>query len=242
MYVLRLFKYFYRTRPKVRRYFTFWPVSTLLSFLSKWHPINSLSLKQLTLKTLALIALSSSDRGQTLHLMNIEQTELTGDSVKFLIYDRLKTTNKVAKPKEIICVMTDNESLNVCDYVLNYMTRTFSYRSQAVKKGLEKPTQLFLSWATHKPVSKPTISRWLTTVLGLCGIDTNQFKAHSFRGAGLSNAKSKGATIQQIMTAGDWTNAQTFNSFYNAPSTESSMGKLILNNHQDAVSTAMLII
>lgn len=235
-HVLRLFKYFYRVRPTQRRYLTFWPVEQLLSFLKTWHPINELSLKQLTLKTIALIALTSSDRGQTLHYMNIEHTHIKKDAVSFIIFDRLKTTKRVAKPKEVNCVQSNTPSLNVCDYVLAYMNRTFSIRADTVRKGHAKPTQLFLSWATHRPVSKPTISRWLSTVLALSGIDTNQFKAHSFRGAGLSNALEKGASVQQIIQAGDWTNVQTFNSYYNAPSTKSSIGKLILDQVQDAVS------
>ena len=57
--------------------------------------------------------------------------------------------------------------------------------------------KLFLSWATKKEVTKQTISRWLTIVLALSGIDTNKFKAHSYRGAGLSAAYAKGVSIEK---------------------------------------------
>ena len=78
-HIIRLFKYFYRSRPIRPKYLTFSPVAKQLNFLAKWHTIHELSLKQLTLKTVALVALSSSDRGQTLKLLNIENNHLTED-------------------------------------------------------------------------------------------------------------------------------------------------------------------
>ena len=79
-----------------------------------------------------------------------------------------------------------------------------------------------------KPVTKQSLSRWLTLVLKLAGIDTNKYQAHSYRGAGLSAAFSAGASISQIMAAGNWSNENTFRMYYNAPSTDSSIGNLIL--------------
>ena len=56
-----------------------------------------------------------------------------------------------------------------------YMNRTIALRAKAVANGLEKSTQLFLYWSTHKPVTTATIARWLTSTLAVAGIDTNQF-------------------------------------------------------------------
>ena len=78
---------------------------------------------------------------------------------------------------------------------LAYMNRTITLPPKAVSKCLGKPTQLFLSWATQKPVTKETILHWLIMTLAMAGIDTAQFKAHSYRGAGLSGAHAKGATV-----------------------------------------------
>lgn len=228
--ILRLFKYFYNKRPKVAKYFTFWPVKDLLNYLAELHPPADLSLKQLTLKTLALIALTSSDRGQTIHAMNIENTALEEDGVSFVIFSKLKHTRKILKPKIIKCISSDIESLNVCSYVLTYMNRTLAIRSKHVAEGREKPTQLFLSWTTKKPVTKQTLSRWLKLSLSLAGIDTQQFSGHSYRGAGLSNAANQGASIPQIINAGCWSNTDTFKRFYFAPENTSNIGKIILNN------------
>lgn len=228
--VLRLFKFFYKERPLRPKYFVYWPVKQLLNYLSELHPPSALTLKQLTLKTLALIALTSSDRGQTIHAMNIEQTVLTDGGIQFIIFDRLKHTRRVHKPKTIKCISSEIPSLNVCDYVTTYMNKTFSLRAKHVAEGNEKPNQLFLSWATKKPVSKQTLSRWLKMTLKEAGIDSEQFGGHSYRGAGLSYAANHGASLSQIVSTGCWTNVETFKRFYFAPENNSEIGNIIINN------------
>ena len=226
-YVGQLFRSFYKVRPIQSRYSAFWPVEKVLSLIESWHPPSTLSLKHLTLKTLALLALSSSDRGQTLHVLNIEDTDIVENSVVFVINKKLKTTQKVLKPKLVKCIATEDPSLNVCNYIIYYLNKTFAFRAAAVAAGNPKPTQLFLSWATKKPVTKATISRWLKEVLRLAGVDS--YGAHLFRGAGLSKAFSKGISITDILKAGDWTNARTFERFYNKPTTSQSVGRAILS-------------
>ena len=74
----------------MKRYLTYWSVAKVLNFLSKCQPASSLSLKQLTLKTIALIALSSSDRGQTLDLLDINNVEITDSGISFIVTKKLK--------------------------------------------------------------------------------------------------------------------------------------------------------
>lgn len=200
----------------------------MLDHLTNLHPASSLTLRQLTLKTLALIALTSCDRGQTIHLMNVENTTITNNGISFIIFDSLKHTRRVSRPKIIECISTNIPALNVCDYVTSYMNRTFSMRASHVSKGKEKPTQLFLSWATKNPVTRQTLARWLKITLKESGIDTAQFTGHSYRGAGLSKAYNHGASLHQIVAAGCWTNVETFKRYYFAPDNESEVGQIIL--------------
>ena len=176
---------------------------------------------------MALVALSSSNRGQTLHALDIEKIRIENDAIVFTINVKLKTTRKLLKPRTVKCVSTDNPALNVCDHVIAYMNRTLPIRAVCARAGKGKPTQLFLSWATKNPVSKQTLARWLKQVLGMAGI--SNYGALSYRGAGLSDALAKGVPIEKIIKAGVWTNARTFNSFYNKPSESSEIGKIILN-------------
>ena len=225
-YVKKLFRYFYLNRPIKPKYLTYWPVAKVLNLLKSWHPMEELDLKRLTLKTLALIALTSSDRGQTLHLLNLKDMTFEDDHIIFVIFSRIKTTRRVLKPTIVKCISSESEELNVSSYVRGYIERTKEWRSPNIPKS----NQLFLSFQTHKPVSKQSLARWLTHVLSLANIDTSKFSSHSYRGAGLSAAYKRGASAEAILKSGNWTNVGTFKSFYNAPSTDSNVGRLILDH------------
>ena len=83
---------------------------------------------------------------------------------------------------------------------------------------------------TGLPVTRITISRWLTEVMTLAGIDTSYFKGHSTRGASTSKAKSRGANPHQIINQGDWTNVSTFERHYNREIMGPALSDLILGN------------
>ena len=218
----RLFKFFYNARPLKPRYTTFWPVSQLLDMLKNWYPIDTLNLRELTLKVIALIALSSSDRGQTLHLASLKNMVISDKKVDFVITDKVKSTRKFLKPTIISCISTNNEALDVSAHVKAYVEKTKNLRGSEEK--------LFISWKTFKSVTRQSLARWLTLVLKIAGIDTSIFKAHSYRGAGLSKAMNKSANISQIVAAGNWSSSATFNKFYHAPNVDSEVGQIILND------------
>ena len=220
--IKKLFKYFFNFRPLKPKYTTFWPVSKLLEFLKTWFPIDSLDLKKLTLKTIALMALTSSDRGQTLHLASPKSMTISEDKVEFIILDRTKTTRKVLRPIIISCVSSTIPELDVANHVKAYLNLTKDHRKFDDK--------LFLSWKTLKPVSRQTLSRWLTTVLKSARINTDKYQAHSYRGSGLSKALKSGASVSQIVFAGNWSNSSTFFTHYNAPSDDSEIGRIILES------------
>lgn len=187
--------------------------------------MESLTLKELTLKTVALIALTSSDRGQTIHLAKINRMHIDEKYVEFYITERIKTTGRILSPTTIRCVSSLEESKDVAKYVLHYMEKTLPYRD-------ETSQQLFISHTTYKPVCRNTIARWLKKVLHLAGIDTSIFKAHSYRGASLSHAFNKGAPIEDITKAGNWKKSSTFFKNYFAPSSSSTIGNLILESQR----------
>lgn len=62
----------------------------------------------------------------------------------------------------------------VCHHVDLYIERTKEYH--------KKELQLLLrSLDSHKAISNSTVSCWIIEVLGLAGIDTKSFTAHSTR-------------------------------------------------------------
>ena len=170
------------------------------------------------------MAISASDRGQTLHLARVNAMVVDEEMVKFVILSKTKTTKKVLQPLEIKCVSTDDPAVNVCNYVKFYLNETNSFRS-----GDAASQQFFLSWLTKKAVTKQSLARWLCECLRLADIDTSVYKAHSYRGAGLSAAYHKGASLASIVAQGNWKGTGTFLKHYCAPADDSEIGRIILN-------------
>ena len=108
-----------------------------------------------------------------------------------------------------------------------YLQKTLKFHISAVRKGRPKPRQLFLSYSSGKPLSRATIAKYLLDVLTLAGIDTNTFKAHSYRGNLPSNMAKRNASPGKILAQGDWQQLGTFERHYNRFSEDSIEGRLI---------------
>ena len=96
-------------------------------------------MEKLTLKTLALVAVSSSDRGQTLEAIDVECATFSDEGILFPIYSLLKTTRKGKPLKVVRCLKSSDERLDVCSYVSNYLTCSLKFRLKAVERGGVKP-------------------------------------------------------------------------------------------------------
>ena len=161
--------------------------------------------------------------------MKVNSYVKNNDNITFVIFDRVKHSRRVQKPKEVICVSCDIPSVNVMDYVKAYIDRAKPFRVKLRRERHEQADQLFLSWFNKTPVTCHTLARWLKMALSQAGINTYQFSPHSFRGAGLSAALRRGASITEIEASGCWTNTENFNRHYFAPEWTSSVGQIILN-------------
>ena len=70
--VFRFMKGIFKNNPPAQRYHTTWDVSPVLSYLSLLPKPTQSSLKSLTLKLVMLIAFVSAQRGQSLHVLDIQ--------------------------------------------------------------------------------------------------------------------------------------------------------------------------
>ena len=228
MPVVRLFNYFYKSRPNFPRYMVTWDVGIVLKFLAKWHPKENLSLKQLTLKTVALVALTSSDRAQTIHALRVDNVHVSNDGLQFVVPSILKHSRKGGPATKVDCVTWDAPELNVADYVLFYMNKTLKYRIKSWKKYKTEVKQLFLSHRTGKPIKRQTISRWIREIMKMSGIDISFYAPHSGRSASISEATRRGASPNKILEQGNWSNLGTYQRFYNREDQDTPIGRLIL--------------
>lgn len=164
-----------KTRPPRPKYDSTWNPKIVLDFISKWFPNNEISLKNLTLKVVTLLALTTGQRMQTLAAINVSNIENLIDRIDIKILKILKTSgpNRV-QPNLVLPFFNEDFSICVASALSEYVNRT------EVIRGHE--TSLFISWKKpHKTVSEQSLSRWIKEVLHLSGLDTSKFSAYSTR-------------------------------------------------------------
>ena len=179
----------------------------VLQYIRQLGPNASLDRKTLTMKVTMLMSLVSAARGQELKVLQLDNMFPERDKVTFRIVNRTKTgLNRIVFHK-----YDTYENLDVVTCLEAYVIAT-----QALRDTTEKKQQLLISFKSpHNPVQTCTIARWLRETMEEAGIDTSHYKAHSVRSAATSKAREKGLSTNQIMKAANWSNANTFQRYYN---------------------------
>lgn len=216
--VCRLLKGIANKRPPKPKYKSTWDASRVLQYFKDSEPNSSLCLKDLSEKLIALLALTTGQRVQTLAAINTSNINfLSDESVEIIICDKLKTS----KPGEsIVLSLPKYTDVNICvvEALKQYLL---------VTETLRTANNLFVSTRSpYKPVSRDTLSRWLKYVLKKSGIDVSTYSGHSFRHASTSKADNFGVSIDSIYNAAGWSkNSTVFAKHYK---------RAIVNKHEFA--------
>lgn len=227
--VKRFFKGVFRLRPPLPKYNTTWDTSKVLNILSSWYPNDSLGLDKLSRKLVTLLSLVTAHRMQTLAKININNIQIQADKITIKIPDIIKTS-KIGTVQPNLILPFFREKPDICPVLtlLAYLDLTSSLRGNvdSLFIGVRKP---------HKLVSAQTLSRWVKTTLGECGIDISIFTAHSTRHAATSKAHKLGINLETVRKTAGWSgSSQVFMKFYNrnVPITEEDdlFARSILNN------------
>lgn len=211
--VSRFLRGAFNLRPTKPRYTEIWDVKPVLQEIRHMDPLHSLSLKDLTLKLVMLMALTQAARVQTLHLLMIKGISLGEESISVYLGDNIKQ----CRPKFNIQVVqfkaySQDPRLCVVTTLKAYIERTDKLRKEF---GNDKGKLLISCIKPHKYVSKDTVARWLKVMLRRCGIDTTKYTAGSVRPASTSKAKALAVPITTIMAKAGWTQETTFARHYN---------------------------
>lgn len=201
----RVLKGIFRADPPKPKYSNVWDVSIILTGMKNWGKSSALSLKELTLKTVMLMALASPNRVSEIASLSLSKLCKTKNTWTF---DLGMTKNRTISgeahtamyerfPKDVeLCpIKTLEKYLTVTDFP-------------------DRSDTIFLSYTgKHDPVSSTTISRWIKSVLVEFGYDS--FGAHSTRAAATSTALHSGLSAAQILKAANWApKGTTFEKFY----------------------------
>ena len=206
--VVRFMKGVFNLRPTKPRFTKTWDVDKVLKYLRTLSPVKYLTLKDLTLKLVMLIALTHAARSQTIHLLSVYK--LIKEKSQFIF--QLDSLLKQSRPGfdfsvfKLKCYPPDRR---LCCYTVlkEYLVRTKSLRSTKQR--------LMLSYIKpYKEITRDTVSRWIRTVMIRAGIDVTVFSAHSVRSASTSKARDNNVPISTIMKRAGWTSGSTFQKYY----------------------------
>lgn len=222
----RFFKGVSIAKPQTPRYDCTWDPQVVLSFLKNLYPNEDLSIENLTQKLIMLLALSTSQRLQTLSKISLDNIIRSNEDIQIKIPDRIKTSkiNKL-QPCLMIPFFQDQPELCVASTLEAYIEKTKSSR-KSVK-------ELFITCKKpFRAASTQTLARWIKITLKNSGIDTSLFKAHSTRHASSSAAKRNGINVEIIRQTAGWTEKSlVFTKFYNRPLHDKTLfAKAVLRN------------
>ena len=115
-FIVRLLKGIFNEKPPLPRYTTTWNVDTVLTYLKTLHPVAGLSLKLLTLKLKALLALVTAQRAQTLVALDTTYMSITPNTITFVAAAMLKTSKPSKDPLQLI-ICRFSEDVSLCPYL-----------------------------------------------------------------------------------------------------------------------------
>lgn len=220
--IKRFFKGVYRMKPPAPKYDTTWDPNLVLNYLDKYFPNDSISLKDLSLKTITLLALASAQRMQTLSLIKIQNIQDDSEKIQIRVDDLIKTSRPNAfQPFIVLPYIRENPKVCPALCLKSYLHRTFPLRLQE--------DSLFISYQKpHKKVGSQTLSHWVKSILEKSGIDIKLYGAHSTRHASTSAAHRAGVNLEVIRKAAGWSeSSNVFLKYYNKDLLKSTQNEFI---------------
>jgi hypothetical protein len=207
--VCRLLKGIFNKRPPKARYVETWSIGQVLKYINGIRNSNDkMPLSLLSMKTAFLVAIISAERSSAISALSLEFMTSGSDEIRFVMSTLMKTTRQ-GSGLQYVVIPKYTKDKRICPLTC---LKTYIKRTASLRKDVK---QLFISYVKpHKAVVSTSIARWITYILRLAGIDTSTFRAHSTRSASTSKAIAQGIHLSDVLKAGNWASAKTFQRFY----------------------------
>ena len=225
--VARLLRSFFRDRPRTAKLLPPWDLGVVLQALqgAPFEPLQLVSLKFLTLKTVFLMALASGSRRSEIHSWIASGLSWSPEgkvqlqaSQKFLAKNQKSQDQASAfNPVQIPPLPEGASDTTLCPI---RALKTYLSRTEDMRAGKAK---LFIAFKKGfaGEIKPQTISSWLKQVITMSYelLDPNRaknlkIKAHQVRSMASSWAKVGGASMASIMGACHWSSRSTFVDHY----------------------------
>ena len=196
-------------RPALPKYRYIWEVELVIKKFCSMPDNEALTLEQLGYKLITLLGLCSIKRCGVLAALSTKWMSHFSDRTVCAFGIKSKTSKKrLAKPVTFYRFL-DNPKLCPATTLKHYVDRTNTFRMG------NSYLHVFVSFRKpHKPVTRPTLTKWVLKMLTHAGIDTGKFKAHSMRSAASSKVSSLGMQLKEVLENGNWSRESTWQRFY----------------------------
>lgn len=221
-----------------------WDLTVVLGALCRppFEPLESVDLKTLSLKTVLLVALTTAKRVSDIGALSVapECMKFRSDGGKVLLKPNVKflpkTLRIVDTPTELAAFHpppfeTEEDRRLNCLCPVRAL-RLYRQKTQAVRST----NQLFISYDPRQKgsaVVRSSLSRWIVEAIALAytsaGVPVpERLRAHSTRAVASSWALARGASVQEVCLAANWSSPTTFAVFYSLDVAASSMPHAVL--------------
>ena len=177
---MRFMKGVSRNRPSAPRYNCIWDVDIVLNMFRKQPLAEFLSLYDLTLRTVTLLALVSAQRGQSIHLLDTDDMTRTRDKFVFHLHDAFKQARPGCEHLDIVLAAYVHDIRICIVHTLSlYLERTRSLRTTST---------LFISTVKpHGSVSKDTIGSVRCIIIPIDGDCALGFRCIEFTSCSMAD-------------------------------------------------------
>ena len=227
-----------RIRATPRRMFPSWDLPVVLDGLCKppFEPLESADLRILSLKTVLLVALTTTKRVSDIQALSTSSECLRfsddGDTVWLNLNPAFRTKNLLVPDLPVVL-----RAFRPPDARLHGLCPVRALRLYVDKTKDERAsTQLFVSFAPgkrHTAVACSSLSRWVIDAIRLAYSSAGapvpeRLRAHSTRAVAASWAVTRGVPIQAVCQAANWSSPSTFAAFYNLDVSASTVAHTVL--------------
>ena len=188
----------YNLNPPRPRYDFSWDPAVVFAALTSWGDNESLSLMDLSRKSVILLALASFLRVSEIANIAFHSLNFFDTGLSFSLFKPRKAQR--SGPLQTISLSKFmNQTICPVQTISSYVNKTQLLRSHQTEKD-----HLFIGVTTpHRAVSSSTLSRWIKSVLSSAGVDTTVFSGHSTRSAAASSASRKAVPLDLILSKGN---------------------------------------
>ena len=208
-------------RPRVRNIWPSWDLPRVLEYLGgpPFEPLQSASLRDLTLKTIFLIAIASGRRCSELHALAIDSfLVFSQDGVTMYFRPSFLAKNERSNFKASPLFLPFITKSKKRSKRLNCPVRALRWYLDRTKTVRGQIQQLFVTTKSpYKAAAKSTLAGWIVDAIAKSGAVSSPSsapRAHSVRAYSASWAFAKGLSVKEIMNTVSWRTDTTFTKIY----------------------------